>query len=100
MTSLQRWYAAHCNGDWEHTGGVKIATIDNPGWSLDVNLRETELAETPFEQLKTNYDHPTDWVFCEIKDGCFRGRCGPEKLESMIEIFLKWAAAARPSPSL
>jgi hypothetical protein len=28
---LMRWYAAHCDGEWEHTYGVVIDTLDNPG---------------------------------------------------------------------
>ncbi|MFE2849501.1 Imm53 family immunity protein, partial [Streptomyces scopuliridis] len=29
---LQNWYTQQCDGDWEHEWGVKIATLDNPGW--------------------------------------------------------------------
>ena len=35
---LQEWYVAQCDGDWEHSYGVKIDTLDNPGWSLKVDL--------------------------------------------------------------
>jgi hypothetical protein len=28
------WYTKQCNGDWEHSYGIRIDTIDNPGWSL------------------------------------------------------------------
>lgn len=31
LERLERWYAAQCNGDWEHTYGVKIGYLDNPG---------------------------------------------------------------------
>ncbi len=34
LTWIQKWYAKHCNGDWEHFYGVKIETVDNPGWSV------------------------------------------------------------------
>ena len=30
------WYLSQCNGDWEHAYGVKIDTLDNPGWTLEV----------------------------------------------------------------
>ena len=30
---LQGWYMAHCDDDWEHSFGVTIETIDNPGWN-------------------------------------------------------------------
>lgn len=40
---LQNWYKTNCNGDWEHTYGIKIETLDNPGWSVVVDLKETNL---------------------------------------------------------
>ena len=38
IEQLQAWYAAQCNGKWEHTYGIAIGTLDNPGWSLSVDL--------------------------------------------------------------
>ncbi|GHB54781.1 hypothetical protein GCM10010331_48120 [Streptomyces xanthochromogenes] len=32
LDRLQSWYSAQCNGDWEHEWGIKIDTLDNPGW--------------------------------------------------------------------
>lgn len=31
---LDDFYQRHCNGEWEHSYGVTIATCDNPGWWL------------------------------------------------------------------
>jgi hypothetical protein len=47
--ALQQWYLAECNGDWEHSYGVHIETLDNPGWMLKVDLRDTSLAERSFQ---------------------------------------------------
>ena len=41
MDFLQRWYAEQCNGDWEHEFGIKIETLDNPGWNLEIDLSGT-----------------------------------------------------------
>lgn len=41
LQELQRWYRSQCNGDWEHSYGVKIDTLDNPGWSVTVELADT-----------------------------------------------------------
>ncbi|OAX48412.1 hypothetical protein gpAD87_09590 [Paenibacillus sp. AD87] len=38
---LQNWYLENCNGDWEHSYGVKIDTVDNPGWSVEIDLTDT-----------------------------------------------------------
>ena len=41
LTQLQQWYLSNCNGDWEHTYGVSIGTLDNPGWSVKIELTGT-----------------------------------------------------------
>jgi len=41
LRALEDWYASVCDGDWEHTYGVKIGTLDNPGWTVDIDLRQT-----------------------------------------------------------
>ena len=28
---LMNWYESNCDGDWEHSYGVKIESLDNPG---------------------------------------------------------------------
>ncbi|MFE6026463.1 Imm53 family immunity protein [Streptomyces niveus] len=40
---LRNWYAQQCDGEWEHERGVRIATIDNPGWTVSIDLEESEL---------------------------------------------------------
>jgi hypothetical protein len=47
---VQRWYAAHCDGEWEHQYGIKIETLDNPGWRVTIDLTNTELQEFPLER--------------------------------------------------
>lgn len=46
---LMNWYVRKCNNDWEHSFGVKIDTLDNPGWTVEIDLRETCLEGCPFE---------------------------------------------------
>jgi hypothetical protein len=64
---LQQWYSAHCDGEWEHSSGITIDTIDNPGWSLKICVEGTELASTPFEPVKTEVSE-TDWDRCRVTD--------------------------------
>ena len=45
LQRLQDWYSAQCNGDWEHQQGVRIESLDNPGWALDIDLADTALAD-------------------------------------------------------
>jgi len=58
---LQSWYAGQCNGEWEHTRGVTIESLDNPGWMLVVDLAETHLAGAQFEPVKVR-NGDEDWM--------------------------------------
>ena len=93
LQRLQAWYLAHCNGDWEHTYGITISTLDNPGWTLEVELADTELFDKPFETLQQLSD-TQDWIHCSIREGKFVAVCGPLKLATVIAIFLDCAAEA------
>ena len=48
LKRLQNWYKMHCDGDWEHSYGVIIDTLDNPGWKLSVDLTDTLLEDAEF----------------------------------------------------
>lgn len=87
---LQQWYRAHCNGDWEHGTGIHIGTIDNPGWSIKVNLQDTELEHKEFKKIQIERSEH-DWIFCKVKEGNFEGACGPMNLPEVLRIFHKWA---------
>ena len=91
LQRFQQWYKAQCNRKWEHCCGVSIATLDNPGWSLEIDLADTLLQHKMFTEVKRDYEQATEWITCFLRDGKFQGACGPEKLEEMLEIFLDWA---------
>ena len=91
LQRFQQWYKAQCNGEWEHSCGVGIATLDNPGWSLEIDLADTPLQHKMFTEVKRDYEQATEWITCFLRGGKFQGACGPEKLEEMLEIFLDWA---------
>jgi len=96
LPRLQRWYLSQCDGEWEHSWGVKIGTLDNPGWSLEVNLRSTNPADRAFAPHKRGLDGPkpnADWITCHVENQVFRGFGGPKKLAEMIAVFLNWAEA-------
>jgi hypothetical protein len=96
ITELQEWYHSQCDGDWEHTYGIMIGNIDNPGWEVKIDLRETELENVDFpevsygvgDQAKSSGD---DWMICRRVECQFDGCGGPHKLNEILEVFLKWA---------
>src|SRR6266568_5504136 len=67
LSWLQRWYSAHCDGEWEHGSGITLETIDNPGWSMTIGLYGTELHSATFEPVKTDISE-TDWVRCRVAE--------------------------------
>ena len=99
---LMRWYLAECNNDWEHQYGVAIDTLDNPGWSLKVDLTETEMQGRSFERVW--HGEPTDdldewrrtgsWWVADVKDGKFTASCGPLDLAAVIGLFRHWVEGA------
>lgn len=86
---LQEWFRSQCNGEWEHANGIRIESLDNPGWSLVVDLRGTKLeghAATPYAMDRNEHD----WVFCKVDAGQFLAHGDPSKLAWMIEYFRQW----------
>lgn len=96
LKRLQDWFASMCNDDWEHTYGVFISNIDNPGWSLKVELKDTYLYDVKFKDVKIQRDDENDWVLCRVQAGDFQGYGGPGNLSELIEIFLNWAEENAP----
>jgi Immunity protein 53 len=82
---LQQWYESHCDGEWEHSFGIHIDTLDNPGWAVIIDLNGTPLGHTEFNQSFERSQ--TDWVECKIENGQFFGYGGPLNLSTILEVF-------------
>lgn len=68
---------------------IKIQTLDNPGWIVEINLENTGFEIKEFE--KVSFDNSDDdWIVCEIKNKTFTGVGDPYKLEDIIDIFKSW----------
>jgi hypothetical protein len=83
---LQEWYRSQCNGDWEHGYGVRIETLDNPGWHISITLEGTTASSVtmpPYEQDLGD----DDWVSCKVEDGKFVGYSDPGKLTVILDMF-------------
>lgn len=90
MYRLQRWYASNCDDDWERAYGVRIDTLDNPGWMLTIDLLGTRLEGMSVERRRVDRSE-TDWLQHEIVDDKFVACGGALNLEEMISIFLEIA---------
>ena len=91
---IQHWYASHCDGDWEHDYGIRIYNVDNPGWSVVVDLIGTNL-ECQYDQEWQLFEKSeTNWYGYAIKDNRFKASGDPSKLEFLLEQFKELVEAA------
>ena len=98
---LMHWYLDQCDGDWEHSSGVEIGTLDNPGWTLKIDLKNTTLEGRPFAKVASGEpSHHLDewkrsgsWWVAEVKDGAFEAACGPLDLLALVSVFRNWVEA-------
>ena len=83
---LSAWYFSNCDGDWEHDFGVTIETLDNPGWSITIDLKDTDVRVRDFE-WKYYEQSDRDWYGYRVMDGKFFASGDPFKLDFLIGIF-------------
>ena len=60
---VTEWYQRHCDGEWEHAYGVRVDTIDNPDWSIEIELVGTELPGSEGNWVKACGDVDAVWLF-------------------------------------
>lgn len=87
LQRLQNWYLQNCNNDWEHGFGIKIETLDNPGWSIKIDLQLTSLQGATLEISEEKSE--LDWYIIKVKDWIFEAYCDATKLEFIITYFLE-----------
>jgi len=87
---LEAWYQSQANGEWEHAYGIRVTTLDNPGWNLRVDLAHTALEGKHLNPVRIERSE-TDWLSCWVKDGGFEGACGPANLEELLGEFRGFA---------
>ena len=94
LEALQNWYHFNCDGDWEHEFGIKIETIDNPGWAVSIPLEGTSLEARPFVPIRWQRSRG-EWIMCRLEGLTFLGDGGTRNLSDIIQVFLDWAEDAR-----
>ena len=94
LEQLQEWFARQCDASWEHQYGVAISTLDNPGWSLKVDLKATDLAEQAFDEVKIDRSE-SDWLVMRKSADAFEAFGGIGNLGEMIRALLDWQQRVR-----
>jgi Immunity protein 53 len=85
-TWLQAWYATQANGDWEHERGINISTLDNPGWTVEIDLAETDLSGRVMERIERHRSEH-DWVVAWTEGDTYHAACGPTNLGEALYLF-------------
>lgn len=86
LEELQHWYQSQCDGEWEHEYGILVDTLDNPGWSVSIDV--SKLVNEEFERIIVSDERSEgDWIFCKVKDRKFTAASDPTKLEKILEVF-------------
>lgn len=87
---LIAWFAAHCDGDWEHDVGVRIASLDNPGWSVDIRIEDTELDGVTIDWVVAE-ESDDAWLHWRTTGRMFEARCGVSDLARVLDAFRELA---------
>ena len=90
-TWLQAWYVAQCDDEWEHAYGIKVGTLDNPGWSVEIDLKDTALQAASYVKREVHRSED-DWCVTWIEETKFRGACGPTNLGEALHQFRMWVS--------
>ncbi len=83
---LQAWFKDQCNGDREHSHGISINTLDNPGWKIEISLSDTDFENLKLDFIKIDISEE-DWYTFGVKDETFIGVGDTSKLEFLIGKF-------------
>lgn len=86
---LEDWLLKNSNDDWEHCNGIKIETVDNPGWYVEFDVRDTSYESYVFNRIE-NKRGKNDWVICFMDNGTIKASGGPQNLNEILEIIKLW----------
>ena len=80
---LQWYYFDLCNGDWEHTYGIRIEAVEE-GWTLNIDITDTIFQDFEYNGIKKENYH------CWVENRVFKGRGSKNTLDLMIGEFRQW----------
>lgn len=88
LENLQSWFVSQCDGNYEHSSGIILQTIDNPGWMLIVHLNGTNL-QLPDEPWHYLVQGDVEWMAYKVTDNVFDAAGDPSKLKALVSLFLE-----------
>ena len=91
---LQAWFTLNCDDEWEHGEGIRIETLDNPGWQVKIDLADTAVAGQDLPALKLERSEH-DWYMIRRERDTFIAACGPLNLGEVLYLFRRWVQGDR-----
>lgn len=89
IQEIQNWYQIQCDDNWEHQYGISIENIDNPGWSVKIDIVKTSHEFIEFKSIDIERSD-TDWISVRRNSSVFEGFGGVNNLEEILNIFINW----------
>jgi hypothetical protein len=83
---IQNYFKNNCDGDWEHSSGIQITTLDNPGWDVEIDISNTSLANFKLEWI-LNENGKQDWYGVKIENQKFNASGDSGKLKFLLGLF-------------
>lgn len=90
LAELMDWYDQQCVDEWHEEFGVRISTLDNPGWELRIDLERTSLSAKAFTMIECHRSE-IDWIVARRDGNAFIAWGGAKNLKEMVETFLGYA---------
>ncbi|MFJ1214432.1 MULTISPECIES: immunity 53 family protein [Burkholderia cepacia complex] len=82
---LQNWYTSQCDDVWEHSYGVEITNIDNPGWRVKVS------GASGRKPVDMNAERDEEnWITVKATETEFVGYGGPGNLSELLALVVDW----------
>lgn len=87
ITWIEQWYQRQCDGNWEHQHGIKVETLDNPGWHVEIDGLLP--SSSPMQYAEEHSE--TSWIRCSLENGKFDGYGDPQRLGEILALFQRWS---------
>lgn len=86
LNSIVKWFSSQCDSDWEHENYLKIYSTDNPGWGVDIDIKDTHLEGVVID-YKIDNGH-FDWIQIHSDGNKFTGYGGVQSLQKILSFFV------------